>query len=150
VLSGAGVGGGSLVYANTLLVPPDEVFTTATGLTARLEARLAPHYETARRMLGSLARPGSGRRRGAARVRPGDRREDTFHHTEVGVLFGEQPGEEIGDPYFGGDGRRAPPASTAAVHGGVPLQRQEHLDKNYLYFAEKLGSRSSRDRGDAA
>jgi len=142
VLSGAGVGGGSLVYANTLLVPPDEVFTTGNWPDGSdWKARLAPHYETARRMLGVTRTP---------RVWAGDEalrefareigREDTFHHTEVGVLFGEQPGEEIGDPYFGGDG---PARATCKYCGGCMVgcryNAKNTLDKNYLYFAEKLG-----------
>lgn len=142
VLSGAGVGGGSLVYANTLLVPPDEVFTSGNWPEGSdWKGRLAPHYETAKRMLGVTRTP---------RVWAGDEclrefaatlgREDTFHHTDVGVLFGERPGEEVGDPYFGGEG---PARATCKYCGGCMVgcryNSKNTLDKNYLHFAEKLG-----------
>ncbi len=143
VLSGAGVGGGSLVYANTLLVPPDEVFRRPNwpcGTDWR--AALAPHYETAQRMLGVTENP---------HLSPGDEllrgfaasigREDTFRPTRVGVLFGERAGEPAGDPFFGGAG---PPRSTCTLCGGCMVGcrhgAKNTLDKNYLWFAEKLGA----------
>jgi cholesterol oxidase len=143
VLSGAGVGGGSLVYANTLLVPPDQAFQSgAWPAGSNWKARLAPHYETAKRMLGVTRTP---------RVWAGDEclrefaremgREATFEHTDVAVLFGERPGEEVGDPYFGGEG---PPRATCNTCGGCMVgcryNAKNTLDKNYLFFAEKLGA----------
>jgi len=143
VLSGAGVGGGSLVYANTLLLPPDEVFARDTWPAGfDWKARLAPHYETARRMLGVTRTP---------KVWAGDEclrkfaerlgRPDTFHHTEVGVLFGERPGEDVGDPYFAGEG---PSRATCNYCGGCMVgcryNAKNTLDTNYLFFAEKLGA----------
>jgi cholesterol oxidase len=143
VLSGAGVGGGSLVYANTLLVPPDEVFARDTWPAGSdWKARLAPHFETARRMLGVTHTP---------KVWAGDEclrtfaeklgRADTFHHTEVGVLFGERPGEDVGDPYFAGEG---PARATCNYCGGCMVgcryNAKNTLDRNYLFFAEKLGA----------
>ena len=143
VLSGAGVGGGSLVYANTLLVPPDEVFSHDTWPAgSNWKARLAPHYETARRMLGVTPTP---------KVWAGDEclrrfaeklgRLDTFHHTEVGVLFGERPEEDVGDPYFAGEG---PPRTTCNYCGGCMVgcryNAKNTLDRNYMFFAEKLGA----------
>jgi cholesterol oxidase len=142
VLSGAGVGGGSLVYANTLLVPPAEVF--ARGGWPRgtdWRAELAPHYETARRMLGVVPTP---------RTWAGDRclaqfaaelgRADTVHSTDVAVLFGETPGQEVPDPYFGGAG---PGRATCNFCGGCMVgcrfNAKNTLDRNYLYFAEQLG-----------
>jgi cholesterol oxidase len=143
VLSGAGVGGGSLVYANTLLVPPGEAFARG-GWPAGTDwrSRLAPHYATAKRLLGVTRTP---------RVWAGDEslrefacevgREATFEHTDVAVLFGERPGEEAGDPYFGGEG---PPRTTCNACGGCMVgcryNAKNTLDKNYLYFAEKLGA----------
>jgi len=143
VLSGAGVGGGSLVYANTLLVPKDEAFQRGTwprGTDWR-EA-LAPHYETAKRMLGVTVNP---------HIWEGDRalhefaaslgKEDTFRPTNVGVLFGDQPGQSAGDPFFGGEG---PERSTCTYCGGCMVgcrhNAKNTLDKNYLFFAEKLGA----------
>jgi cholesterol oxidase len=143
VLTGAGVGGGSLVYANTLLIPPDEIFTRGRwpeGYDWR--ARLAPHYETAKRILGVTRTP---------KVWAGDQclrnfaeklgRADTFSHTDVAVLFGERPGEDIGDPYFAGEGpRRATCNSCGGCMVGCRYNAKNTLDKNYLFFAEKLGA----------
>jgi cholesterol oxidase len=143
VLSGAGVGGGSLVYANTLLEPGEEAFQRGTwprGVDWRQQ--LAPHYATARRILGVTPNP---------HLWEGDRqlldfatslgRQDSFSPTQVGVLFGEQPGEAVGDPFFGGEG---PPRKTCIYCGGCMVGCRHHakntLDKNYLYFAEKLGA----------
>lgn len=143
VLSGAGVGGGSLVYANTHLVPGDEAFRRGTwpqGIDWK--ERLAPHYETAKRMLGVVPN---------TCYSPGDRellqfarhlgREETFGPTHVGVLFGDQPGQRVADPYFGGEG---PERATCTWCGGCMVgcrhNAKNTLDKNYLWFAEKLGA----------
>jgi cholesterol oxidase len=146
VLSGAGVGGGSLVYANTLLEPGEEAFQRGTWPRGVDWKRvLAPHYATARRILGVTTTP---------QLWEGDRqlrefakslgKEDTFRPTDVAVLFprpGEQPGEEVGDPFFGGQG---PARKTCIYCGGCMVGCRHHakntLDKNYLYFAEKLGA----------
>ncbi|HEV2854289.1 MAG TPA: GMC family oxidoreductase [Thermoanaerobaculia bacterium] len=143
VLSGAGVGGGSLVYANTLLVPEDEAFRRGTwpkGID--WQQALAPHYATAQRMLGVTANPhlweGDQALRELARTLG---REDTFEPTRVGVLFGDQPGQSVGDPYFGGEG---PERRTCTYCGGCMVGcrhgAKNTLDKNYLWFAEKLGA----------
>ncbi|HEV8581848.1 MAG TPA: GMC family oxidoreductase [Thermoanaerobaculia bacterium] len=143
VLSGAGVGGGSLVYANTLLVPQDEAFRRGTwprGIDWR--QALSPHYETAKRILGVHPNP---------HLWEGDRalfefaaslgKEDTFRPTNVAVLFGEQPGKSAGDPFFGGEG---PERTTCTYCGGCMVGcrygAKNTLDKNYLWFAEKLGA----------
>jgi cholesterol oxidase len=144
VLSGAGVGGGSLVYANTLLVPEDEAFQRGTwprGIDWK--QALAPHYETARRMLGVTANPhlweGDRALREFARSLG---KEDSFRHTNVAVLFGDKPGQSVGDPFFGGEG---PERSTCTYCGGCMVGcrhgAKNTLDKNYLWFAEKLGAR---------
>jgi len=143
VLSGAGVGGGSLVYANTLLVPRDEVFTRGSWPRGSdWRARLAPHYETAQRMLGVTPTPRiwagdeSLRRFGDATGCGG-----TFTRTNVAVLFGERSGEDAGDPFFGGEG---PARTTCTYCGGCMVGcrygAKNTLDKNYLFFAEKLGA----------
>jgi cholesterol oxidase len=143
VLSGAGVGGGSLVYANTLLVPPDEVFGKGMWPEGHdWKSRLAPHYETARRLLGVTRTPltwaGDECLRSFAEKLG---RGDTFTHTDVAVLFGERTGEDVGDPYFGGEG---PARSTCTYCGGCMVgcryNAKNTLDKNYLFFAEKLGA----------
>lgn len=142
VLSGAGVGGGSLVYANTLPVPRPDVFRRPdwpAGID--WEAALEPHYATARRMLGANRNPRLTRadeilRQAAAEIG----RADSFHLTEVGVFFGE-PGQTVPDPYFGGRG----PERAGCIHCGGCMVGCRHnakntLDRNYLYLAERLGA----------
>jgi cholesterol oxidase len=143
VLSGAGVGGGSLVYANTLLEPGEEAFQRGSWPRGIDWQRvLGPHYVTARRILGVTTNP---------HLWEGDRwlldfarslgREATFERTEVAVVFGERAGEAVGDPFFGGEG---PPRKTCIYCGGCMVGCRHHakntLDKNYLFFAEKLGA----------
>jgi cholesterol oxidase len=146
VLTGAGVGGGSLGYANTLYQPPDEVFDDRQ-LAAITDwcAELAPHYDQARRMLGVTTYPG---------MSPSDRvmrdvAEDmgighTFRRADVGVYFGAdgaRPGADRPDPYFGGLG----PARRTCTHCGECMTGCRHnakntLVKNYLYLAEQAGA----------
>ncbi|TMC39363.1 MAG: GMC family oxidoreductase [Chloroflexi bacterium] len=139
--SGSGVGGGSLVYANTLPVPRPDIFAhpewpAGTGW----RQALAPHYETAKRMLGAAVNP---RLTAADRVMK-ECADDigkgaTFHATEVAVFFGE-PGKVMPDPYFGGQG---PDRAGCIFCGGCMVgcrhNAKNTLDKNYLYLAEKLG-----------
>ena len=141
VLSGAGVGGGSLVYANTLPVPPREVFGRPEwppGLD--WERELAPHYATAKRMLGATQNPKLTRadqilKQCAAEIG----KADTWHPTEVAVFFGE-PGKTVPDPYFGGKGpERAGCTQCGGCMVGCRYNAKNTLDKNYLYLAEKLG-----------
>lgn len=141
VLHGAGVGGGSLVYANTLLVPPDSAFRTAGWVGRDWKATLAPHYETAKRMLGVVEAP---------ELYEADRllletceemgTAEHFHRAQVGIYFGEA-GKTVQDPYFGGEG----PERTGCVRcGGCMVGcrygAKNTLDHNYLYFAEKRGA----------
>ena len=140
VLSGVGVGGGSLVYANTLPLPRDEFFAASSwGGLADWKRELAPHYDTARRMLGVTVNP--------LRTLPDDILKQVgedlggreFQPATVGIYFG-QPGVTVPDPYFGGEG----PARTGcnACGGcltGCRFNAKNSLDKNYLYFAEKRG-----------
>jgi len=140
--SGAGVGGGSLVYANTLPTPRPAVFKRPEWPAGQdWEKALAPHYVTARRMLGAATNP---------RLTEADRvlrecaeeinKGGTFKPTDVAVFFGA-PGELVRDPYFGGAG----PARSGCVFCGGCMVGCRHnakntLDKNYLYLAEKLGA----------
>ncbi len=144
VLHGSGVGGGSLVYGNVLMAPPDDLFD-APGWRrlADWKTLLEPHYATARRMLGVTTTP---------RLWPADHvirtiadelgQGDSFRPTEVGVFFGEdRPGETVPDPYFGGDG---PPRAGCIHCGGCMVgcryNAKNTLVKNYLYFAERHGA----------
>jgi cholesterol oxidase len=142
VLHGAGVGGGSLGYANVLMEPTDELFAApAWHHLADWKTVLRPHYETARRMLGVTINP---------RLWPADRvlktiaeemrQEHTFRPTTVGTFFGS-PGVEVADPYFGGAG---PPRSGCTHCGGCMVgcrhNAKNTLVKNYLYLAERAGA----------
>lgn len=142
VLHGVGVGGGSLVYANTLPVPKAAFFKAASwGHLADWERELAPHYQTAQRMLGATTYPRTTRGDEVLQEIAQDiGRAEHFHPTEVAVFFG-QPGVEVDDPYFGGQG----PKRTGCTHcGGCMLGcnvgAKNTLDRNYLYLAEKLGA----------
>jgi cholesterol oxidase len=142
ILSGTGVGGGSLVYGNTLYQPGDEFFRSPEwGDLADWRAELDPHYQTARRMLGVTTNP---------RLTFVDRllketaeelgRGNTFRPTEVGVFFG-QPGVTVPDPYFGGEGPpRAGCISCGGCFVGCRHNAKNSLSKNYLWFAEKRGA----------
>ncbi|SDI75841.1 cholesterol oxidase [Frankineae bacterium MT45] len=151
ILTGAGVGGGSLGYANTLYQPPDSVFADKQWAhITDWRDELAPYYDQARRMLGVTTYPG---------MTPSDRvmREvaeklgfgDTFQRADVGVFFGSNRGDGTGarpdvdapDPYFGGVG----PARRSCTHCGECMTGCRHnakntLVKNYLYLAEQAGA----------
>jgi len=146
-LSGVGVGGGSLVYANTLPVPGDSFFGAPSwAALADWKTELEPHYATARRMLGTTPVPFTSPPDEVLR----DVARDLglvgkWQPTEVAVYFGE-PGVTVPDPYFGGEG----PARTGCERCGACMIGCRHgakntLDKNYLWFAEKRGARIESD-----
>ncbi|MEO7131483.1 MAG: GMC family oxidoreductase [Dermatophilaceae bacterium] len=141
ILAGAGVGGGSLNYANTLYVPPKPFFNDPQwGHIADWEAELAPHYATAQRMLGVVTNPCEGPVEELMRDTAADLGvADTFRKTPVGVFFG-MPGKEVPDPYFGGEG----PARTGCTECGncmvgCRVGAKNTLVKNYLALAERRG-----------
>jgi cholesterol oxidase len=141
VVSGSGVGGGSLGYANTLYRARSAFFEDPQWAElGNWELELAPHYDTAERMLGVTEYEGMG---------PADQLlqeygeeigvGETFTNTRVGVFF-DQPGKEVPDPYFEGEG----PDRTGCMRCGSCMVGCRHgakntLVKNYLWFAEKLG-----------
>ena len=140
-LHGAGVGGGSLVYANTLLVPPAEAFTDARWVGLDWKETLAPHYATAKRMLGAVeSKVLVETDRMLQEIATDMGRGDTFHKATVGVYFGEA-GKTEKDPFFGGEG----PDRTGCIMCGGCMVGCRHgakntLEENYLYFAEKKGT----------
>jgi len=143
VLSGVGVGGGSLVYANTLPVPKSDFFSAPPwSHLADWENELRPFYKEARRMLGATRNPCIETGDAALdRVAESLGRGDRWTPTDVGVFFGE-PGKTVADPYFGGLGpNRAGCQLCGACMIGCPHNAKNTLDKNYLYFAEELGVR---------
>ncbi|MBF2054766.1 MAG: GMC family oxidoreductase [Candidatus Sericytochromatia bacterium] len=141
ILSGAGVGGGSLVYANTLYVPPPAFFKHPIVQKLGGSERLMPYYHLAQQMLGVTQNP---------RLWPIDElfretarefnAEDSFKATPAGVFFGPA-GKTVADPYFAGEG----PERTGCTHCGACMVgcrvgAKNTLVKNYLYLAEKLGA----------
>ncbi|MFE3102085.1 GMC oxidoreductase [Nocardia tengchongensis] len=146
VMAGAGVGGGSLVYANTLYEPPDKFYADRQwGHITDWKDELAPHYDQAKRMLGVTANPATTPTDRVLRdVAAGMGIGDTYRPTPVGVFFGgpgRRPGEDVPDPFFGGAG----PDRRACTHCGECMTGCRHnakntLVKNYLYLAEKAGA----------
>ncbi|WP_328411449.1 GMC family oxidoreductase [Streptomyces violaceus] len=153
VLAGAGVGGGSLNYANTLYVPPKPFFEDPQWRDITdWQNELKPFYDQARRMLGVRLNPTmtpSDVHLKAAAERMGC--GDSFHLAPVGVFFGDgedadgtakaKPGQEVPDPYFGGAG----PARRACAECGECMTGCRHgakntLNENYLHLAEKAGA----------
>ncbi|WP_018653650.1 GMC oxidoreductase [Actinomadura flavalba] len=144
VLAGAGVGGGSINYANTLYVPPRPFFQDRQWAhITDWQDELSPYYDQARRMLGVVQNPtitpaDEMMKRVADRMGAGD----TFVKTPVGVFFGDGPGVESDDPYFGGAGPRRKGCTECGEcmvgcrHGGKNM-----LTENYLYLAERAGAR---------
>jgi cholesterol oxidase len=144
VFSGAGVGGGSLIYGNTLYVPLPNFYTDKQWAhITDWKSELAPYYDQAQRMLGVAPNP---------RMTPGDEvikeiADDlgvghTFHATNVGVFFNEDdPGTEVDDPYFGGAGpRRRGCVHCAQCFTGCPNNAKNTTTTNYLYLAEQAGT----------
>jgi cholesterol oxidase len=148
VVSGCGVGGGSLGYANTLYVPPSEFFNDPQWSDLEdWEQTLAPHYAEAQRMLG------------VNQVRQDDPADqllrelgehlgvgDTYQKTPVGV-YQDNPGRTVPDPFFGGEG----PDRTGCLQCGrcmvgCPHGAKNTLVKNYLWLAERRGVRIEAER----
>ncbi|BDU00769.1 GMC family oxidoreductase N-terminal domain-containing protein [Nocardia sputorum] len=146
IMSGTGVGGGSLVYANTLYEPPEKFYRDKQWAhITDWRDELAPYYDQAKRMLGVTENPATT---------PTDRilrevAEDmgighTYCRTPVGVLFADndsRPGRQVADPFFGGAG----PARSTCTHCGECMTGCRHgakntLVKNYLYLAEQAGA----------
>ncbi|WP_433825590.1 FAD-dependent oxidoreductase [Actinoplanes sp. CA-015351] len=143
IMSGAGVGGGSLGYACTLYEPPDTFYGDPqwSGITD-WKAELAPYYEQAKRMLGVTVNPVGTASDDALRAVAEDLGVGaTFRRTPVGVLFGETLGEEVADPFFGGVGpaRRACTLCGSCMTG-CRTNAKNTLVKNYLYLAEQAGA----------
>src|SRR6201993_2743463 len=142
ILAGAGVGGGSLNYANTLYKPPAPFFNDPQWAhITDWEDELSPYYEHAKRMLGVVRNP---------HMTPADEIiksiaedmgvGDAFIQTPVGVFFGE-PGKTVPDPFFGGAG----PERTGCIECGDCMVgcrygAKNTLVKNYLGLAERAGA----------
>jgi cholesterol oxidase len=147
IIAGAGVGGGSLNYANTLYEPLQPFYDDPQWAhITDWRTELAPHYEQAKKMLGVVTNP---------TITPSDvemqrlaaqfGKADTFHLTPVGVFFGrdgkQEPGQTVPDPYFGGAG----PERTGCIQCGECMTGCRHgaknsLTANYLALAESGGT----------
>ncbi|MDJ0392696.1 GMC family oxidoreductase [Rhodococcus sp. G-MC3] len=143
ILAGAGVGGGSLNYANTLYQPPEPFFKDKQWAhITDWNSELSPFYDQATRMLGVVRNP---------HMTPADEVmksvaedmgvADTFIQTPVGVFFGDEAGKTVADPYFGGAG----PDRTGCIECGECMTGCRHgakntLLKNYLGLAERAGA----------
>lgn len=143
VMAGAGVGGGSLVYANTLYVPPDAFFNDKQWAhITDWKSELAPYYDQASRMLGVTPNPtmtpaDTAMKQVADEMGVGD----TFGMTPVGVFFGTGAGEKAPDPYFGGVGpERAGCIECGECMTGCRHNAKNTLVKNYLGLAEAAGA----------
>lgn len=144
ILAGAGVGGGSLNYANTLYVPGESFFADPqwAGITDWAD-ELAPYYDQAARMLGVVDNPTMTPSDVAMKAVADEMGVGhTFRLTPVGVFFGEGPGVAQADPYFGGVG----PDRTGCTQCGECMTGCRHgakntLPKNYLALAELAGAR---------
>ena len=142
ILAGAGVGGGSLVYANTLYRPPDSYFKDPqwSGITDWSD-ELDRWYDQASRMLGVATNPfHSPSDEAMLQVARAMGREASFRLAPLGIHFGK-PGEDVDDPYFGGKG----PRRTGCINCGECMTGCRHnakntLPKNYLGLAEASGA----------
>jgi cholesterol oxidase len=149
VIAGVGVGGGSLVYANTLYRPHSDDFYAHPQWDelADWRAELEPHYDSAERMLGVTDYVGEGPSERLMAAVAGDLGLETGSRaTRVGIYFGEA-GVQVPDPYFGGAG----PSRTGCRRCGrcllgCPVGAKNTLVKNYLYLAERLGVRVRPER----
>ena len=141
VLSGVGVGGGSLVYANTLPVPKSPFFNSGNwkGL-CDWENELKPFYNVAKKMLGATVHPYMSKSDKVMQTLANEiGNGSAFEKTEVAVYFGKL-GETVSDPYFDGKG---PTRTGCNLCGGCMIgcryNAKNTLDKNYLYLAQQLG-----------
>ena len=149
VLAGAGVGGGSLNYANTLYRPQSDAFyrDPQWAHLADWREELAPHYDVAERMLGVVTNPSTTPVDELYRAVAQDMGVGhTFRLAPVGVFFGRdgelEPGADVDDPYFGGSGpRRTGCIECGECMVGCRYGAKNTLVKNYLWFAERGGAR---------
>jgi cholesterol oxidase len=143
VLHGAGVGGGSLGYANVLEVPTEATFATPAWNTPIAWGEvLKPYYQTARKMLGAARNPKLWKADEILHTMAEETgMGETFRATDVGAYFGEA-GVTVPDPYFEGAGPdRAGCRHCGACMVGCRHNAKNTLPKNYQYFAEKNGTK---------
>jgi cholesterol oxidase len=147
ILAGAGVGGGSLNYANTLYEPPAPFFADPQWAhITDWHAELAPFYALAKRMLGVVINPTvTESDRQMQRLAAQFGKADTFTLTPVGVFFGrdgqQEPGRTVPDPFFGGAGpERTGCIQCGSCMTGCRFGAKNTLPMNYLGLAERAGA----------
>jgi len=141
IVSGTAVGGGSIVYANTLPIPKSPFFNT--GSWAKMEDWenvLKPYYELAKKMLGAERHPYTSQNdKVMLQLAEELNKTQDFEKTDVAVYFGK-PGVTVSDPYFDGKG---PDRTGCTLCGGCMVgcrfDAKNTLDKNYLHLAQQLG-----------
>lgn len=147
VLHGNAVGGGSITYANTLLIPKSIVWQQGSWQGLNDWQNVMPqHYETAKKMLGVSENKILGSADHVLKeIAESIGQETTFYRTDVAVYF--DPNDEYahepinGDPYFQGKGpARSPCIGCGGCMVGCRYNAKNTLDKNYLYFAQKNGA----------
>lgn len=142
ILAGAGVGGGSLIYANTLYQPGEKYFRDPLwSHITDWESELTPFFEQARRMLGVVENPyfspsDQAMKDVANEMGVGD----TFRMAPLGIYFGDGTDAKVADPYFGGVG----PSRNGCIQCGACMtgcrnNAKNTLPKNYLGLAELAG-----------
>ena len=141
VVSGVGVGGGSLVYANTLPKPKSHFFNSGSWKNLDdWEKQLEKHYKTAYEMLGAKVNPKFFDADNVLKeIAEAENKSEYFNSPKVAIYFGKSD-ETVADPYFDGMG---PERSGCKFCGqcmtGCPHNAKNTLDKNYLYLAQKNG-----------
>jgi cholesterol oxidase len=142
IISGTGVGGGSLVYANTLPTPKTAFFNSGSWKELNdWESELKPYYEEALRMLGAAKNPelfdgDLGLKKMAENLEI----KKKFAATRVAVFFGKA-NQTQKDPYFEGQGPdRSGCNFCGACMTGCRYNAKNTLDKNYLYLAQNNGA----------
>lgn len=147
ILSGVGVGGGSLVYANTHMFPPDEFFSNPSWTQSKnWKDVLTPFYDKAKFMLGTVKNKTFGEEDAILKeIATEMGKPDSFEGVNVGVYFGDT--EKETDPYFKGLGpMRKGCTECAGCMVGCKEKAKNTLDYNYLYFAQKFGAEIKAER----
>lgn len=141
VLGGAGVGGGSLVYGNTLYLPHDKFFNAPTwSYITDWKDETGPYYELAQRMFGVMPSPYMDTDGDRIVKKVAREMKRPYVRAPLGIYFGT-PGVEAEDPYFGGVGpRRRGCISCGACMIGCPHNAKNKLTVNYLHLAEARGA----------
>ena len=155
VVIGAGLGGGSLIYANVFLIPPDEVFADKRWPQSCKKGILMPYYLVAKEVLGSRPIPltGDPRRDVTKRKLFQHVARETKRQSElldINVFFGNnynwpppgRTGDAVPLPIGHQEKNRYGALQTSCVYCaeciiGCNYHAKNTLDLNYLYVAKE-------------